>query len=112
MFSETQKPRRIKKRAEVITPQPLLNNPRLATELAPLSLEEVVESLAFTLLLAASAASCCGLLDLLLAPRLIFRCELKLTTSKLQVVGIRIVLQGTLLVSEVAALAELLLPKE
>jgi len=54
VFSETQKPRRIKKRAEVVTPQPLLNNPRLATELAPLSLEEVFESLAFTLLLTAA----------------------------------------------------------
>src|SRR5215207_2254339 len=57
--------------------------------------------------LPAPRRSSCGLLDRLLARRLILRRELELASAELQVVGVRGVLQDTLLVGEVAGLAEL-----
>src|SRR5215204_2538638 len=63
------------------------------------------------LLLPSPGRSSCGLLNVLLARRLILWRELDLRTAKLDVVGIRGVLQDALLIGEVAGVAELQLPK-
>jgi hypothetical protein len=62
------------------------------------------------LLLLTKATSSCGLLDLLLTRRLVLRREADVAAGELKVVNLRGVLQGTLLVGEVAAVVELRLP--
>src|SRR5215208_5554408 len=57
------------------------------------------------------AASSRGLLDCLLARRLVLGRELDLRSAELEVVDLRIVLQSALLVGEVARVAELQLPE-